>query len=123
MNSQSLEFSEHPTDVFCCLISYLCIVVLQRQIVAYKDYFLSFYENQPDHVQEKIEWILSLIRVTKQLPEKYFKHIEGTKGLYEIRVEVAGNIYRIFSFFDKGNLIVLGNEFQKKNSKNTQTRN
>ncbi len=41
----------------------------------------------------------------------------GTKGLYEIRVEVGGNIFRIFSFFDKGNLIVLGNGFQKKTQK------
>jgi len=53
----------------------------------------------------------------KQVPEKYFKHIEGTKGLYEIRVEADGNIFRIFSFFDKGNLIVLGNAFQKKTQK------
>ncbi len=41
----------------------------------------------------------------------------GTKGLYEIRVEVGSNIFRIFSFFDKGNLIVLGNGFQKKTQK------
>jgi phage-related protein len=46
-----------------------------------------------------------------------FKHLEGTRGLYEIRVEVGGNIYRIFSFFDKGNLVVLGNAFQKKTRK------
>ena len=58
-----------------------------------------------------------MIRVTQQIPEKHFKHIEGTKGLYEIRVEVSGNIYRIFAFFDKGNLVVLGNGFQKKSQK------
>lgn len=57
------------------------------------------------------------MRVMKQIPEKYFKHVEGTKGLYEIRVEVGGNIYRIFSFFDKGNIVVLGNGFQKKTQK------
>lgn len=51
------------------------------------------------------------------MPEKYFKHMEGTKGLYEIRVEVGSNIYRIFSFFDKGNIVVLGNAFQKKSQK------
>lgn len=49
----------------------------------------------------------------RQVPEKYFKHLEGTKGLYE----VGNNIYRIFSFFDKGNLVVLGNAFQKKTQK------
>ena len=90
---------------------------IQRQVVAYKRHFLDFYEKQSDHVQEKIEWTLHLIRITRQVPEKYFKHLKGTKGLYEIRVEAGSNIYRIFSFFDKGNLIVLGNAFQKKTQK------
>jgi phage-related protein len=88
-----------------------------RQIIAYKKYFLNFYSAQPDNVQAKIEWTLNLIRVTRQVPKKYFEHMEGTKGLYEIRVEVGSNIYRIFSFFDKGNLVVLGNAFQKKTQK------
>ncbi len=89
----------------------------EREIIAYKNYFLDFYEDLPSSVQAKIEWTLQLIRVTRQVPEKYFKHIEGTKGLYEVRVEVGSNIYRIFSFFDKGNLVVLGNGFQKKTQK------
>lgn len=58
-----------------------------------------------------------MIRVTKHVPKKYFDHITGTKGLYEIRIEVGSNIYRIFSFFDKGNIVVLGNAFQKKSQK------
>ena len=89
----------------------------ERQIIAYKQYFLNFYKKMPKNVQSKIEWTLQLIRVMKNVPEKYFKHMEGTKGIYEIRMEVAGNIYRIFSFFDKGNLVVLGNAFQKKTKK------
>ena len=88
-----------------------------RQVIAYKNYFLNFYKELPDNVQTKIEWTLNLIRVTQQVPEKYFKHLEGSKGLYEIRVEVGSNIYRIFSFFDKGNLVVFGNSFQKKTQK------
>ena len=89
----------------------------ERQVVAYKDYFLEFYTKQTSAVQAKIEWTLQLIRVTRQVPEKYFKHMEGTKGLYEVRIEVGSNIYRIFAFFDKGNLVVLGNAFQKKTQK------
>ena len=89
----------------------------ERRVVAYKQYFLDFYMKSPKDVQAKIEWTLQLIKVMKIVPEKYFKHIDGTKGLYEVRVEVAGNIYRIFSFFDKGNLVVLGNAFQKKTQK------
>ena len=88
-----------------------------RQVIAYKNYFLDFYEKQPENVQTKIEWTLNLIQVTQYIPEKYFKHLEGTNGLYEIRVEVGRNIYRIFSFFDKGNWVVLGNAFHKKSQK------
>ena len=91
-----------------------------RQVIAYKNYFLNFYKDLPDNVQAKIEWTLNLVRVTQQVPEKYFKHLEGTKGLYEIRIDIGSNIYRIFSFFDKGNLVVLGNAFQKKTQKTPQ---
>ena len=90
---------------------------MQRQVVAYKHYFLDFYNDQTDDVQRKIEWTLNLIKVTTHVPKKYFDHMTGTKGLYEIRVEVGSNIFRIFSFFDKGNLIVLGNGFLKKTQK------
>ena len=94
---------------------------IERQVIAYKKYFLDFYAEQPKNVQAKLEWTLELIRVTRQVPEKYFKHMEGTKGLYEVRVEAGSNIYRIFGFFDKGNLIILGNAFQKKTQKTPKT--
>ncbi len=90
---------------------------MDRQVIAYKTYFLDFYYKQTDDVQRKIEWTLNLIRITPHVPKKYFDHMTGTKGLYEIRVEVGSNIFRIFSFFDKGNLVVLGNGFQKKTQK------
>ncbi|MEO6136373.1 MAG: type II toxin-antitoxin system RelE/ParE family toxin [Ginsengibacter sp.] len=78
---------------------------------------MDFYESQEETVQRKIEWTLNLIRTNQRVPEKYFQHMKTSKGLYEIRVEVGNNIFRIFSFFDKGNLIVLTNGFQKKSQK------
>ena len=45
----------------------------------------------------------------------------GTNGLYEVRVELGSNIFRVFAFFDKGNLVVLGNGFQKKIQKTPKT--
>jgi phage-related protein len=89
----------------------------KRQVVFYKRYFLDFYEFQKKKVQVKIEWTLGLIQDIEIVPEKYLKHIEGAKGLYEIRVQVGSNIYRVFCFFDEGDLIVLGNAFQKKTQK------
>jgi phage-related protein len=88
-----------------------------RTVLLYKRYFLDFYEAQSEDVQEKIAWTLDLICELPRVPEKYFKHIESTEGLFEIRVQMGSNIFRIFCFFDKGNLIILGNAFQKKDQK------
>lgn len=88
-----------------------------RKVVAYKRYFLDFYEEQTDEVQRKIEWTLNLLQTIDRVPKKYFDHMTGTNGLYEVRIEFGGNIFRIFSFFDKGNLVILGNGFQKKTQK------
>lgn len=52
-----------------------------------------------------------------RVPETYLKHLENTDGLYEIRVKLGSDIYRIFCFFDEGKLIVLANGFQKKSQK------
>ena len=43
--------------------------------------------------------------------------MEGSNGLYEIRVEIGSDIFRVFSFFDKDKLIILVNGFQKKSQK------
>lgn len=88
-----------------------------RQIIFHKDYFLDFYINQTEKVKDKIEHVLYVISVADRIPTKFFQHLTGTDGLYEVRVEFQGNIYRIFSCFDEGNLVVLFNGFQKKSQK------
>ena len=45
------------------------------------------------------------------------KYIEGTDGLFEIRVQLGNNIFRIFCFFDGSKLVVLLSGFQKKTQK------
>jgi phage-related protein len=92
-----------------------------RQIIFHKDYFLDFFNNQTGKVKDKIEQVLFVIAVAERIPTKFFQHLTGTDGLYEIRIEYQGNIYRIFSCFDEGNLVVLFNGFQKKSQK-TPTR-
>ena len=87
-----------------------------REIIVYGDYFWAFYKEQSEKVKEKINWTIGLVRDLKIIPERYFKHIVGT-DLYEIRVILGNNIYRIFCFFDHGNLVILLNGFQKKSQK------
>lgn len=62
-------------------------------------------------------WTFDLIEDLERVPETYLKHIEETDGLYEVRVQHGSDIFRIFCFFDKGQLVVLANGFQKKAQK------
>jgi phage-related protein len=88
-----------------------------RQILYFKDYFLDFFDKQTEKVKEKIDHVLFVVTVSDRIPQKFFQHLEGTNGLYEIRVEFQGCIYRIFCCFDDGQLVVLFNGFQKKSQK------
>jgi phage-related protein len=90
---------------------------MARRIVFYKSYFQDFYDAQTEKVRLKIDFVLDLIQVLDKIPEKFFKHMENTDGLYEIRIKVGSNIFRIFSFFDEGNLVIAINGFQKKTDK------
>jgi phage-related protein len=89
----------------------------QRNIIFYKDYFQKFFVKQKNKVKDKIVWTFDLIEELPRVPETYLKHIENTNGLYEIRVQLGSDIFRIFCFFDKGQLVVVTNGFQKKNQK------
>jgi phage-related protein len=88
-----------------------------REIRFFKNYFLDFYSEQTTDVQEKIEFVLDLIRHIEAVPAKFLKKVESSKGLFEIRVKVKSNIYRIFCFFDEEQLVILINGFQKKTQK------
>lgn len=89
----------------------------QRQIIFHKHYFIEFYSEQTKPVQEKIDYVFTLIRTVDRVPKKFLDHMEGTDGIFEIRIEYNSNIYRVFCCFDKGNLVVLFNGFQKKTQK------
>ena len=88
-----------------------------RTVITYKTYFEDFLAKQVQKVKDKILWTLLLIEELQQVPETYLKHIEGAKGLYEIRIQSSNDIFRIFCFFDEGQLIILANGFQKKTQK------
>ncbi|MBC8004287.1 MAG: type II toxin-antitoxin system RelE/ParE family toxin [Verrucomicrobia bacterium] len=90
---------------------------MYRRIIAYKDYFVKFYKSQDSKTQEKIEYVLDLVRFEKQVPVKFFKYLENTDGIYEVRVITTFKSLRILCFFDKGDLVVLINGFIKKTQK------
>ncbi len=86
----------------------------KRELFFFKDYFEKFYDSLDDKVKKKILWTFRVVTELDQIPELYLKHIKNSSGLYEIRVQVGNNIFRIFCFFDIDNLIVVGHGFQKK---------
>jgi len=88
-----------------------------RNIFYYKNFYLDFFETLDVDVKKKFNWTLKLISTIDRVPVKYFQHIENSTGLFEVRVEVGSNIYRVFSFFDKGQLVILINGFHKKSQK------
>ncbi len=90
---------------------------MKREILIYGDYFWEFYQKLPAKVQEKIEYVFDLVRYEERVPVKFLKHMESTDGLYEMRIQVGNNIYRIFCFFDAGRIVVVLHGFQKNSQK------
>lgn len=83
--------------------------------MTYGGYFEAFMRTLEERVQEKIHYGLLLLKTQDRLPRKFVKLIRN--GLYELRTEYEGNIYRVFFIFDDGNIVVLFNGFQKKSQK------
>jgi len=88
-----------------------------RDIIFYKHYFEEFFEPLNEKVKHKIDEVLFMFTIVERIPKKFFDKMDGVKGLFEVRVEYESNIYRIFCCFDRGNLVVLFNGFQKKTQK------
>jgi len=88
-----------------------------RTVIAYENHFENFLKDQTIKVQNKIYKVIEAIETFERVPSKYLKHISGTRGLYEARIKLASNIWRVFCFFDKGKLVILLNGFTKKTQK------
>jgi len=89
----------------------------KRKFIFFRSFFKEFFDSQSERVQDKIDHILFLIAISERIPFKFFRHIKGTNGLYEIRIEFEGNIYRIFCCFDEYYLVILMNGFIKKSKR------
>lgn len=102
--------------------SYICgkktnNIMDDRKIIFYKQYFQTFFNELDAKTKKKVLQVLKWIETIDFIPVSLMKSIEGTKGLYEIRIEYNSNIYRVFCCFDKGKLIILFHGFQKKTQK------
>lgn len=62
-------------------------------------------------------WVLQLVEELDAVPVQYFKKLVGSEDIWEVRVQVGSNIYRILGFLDGTELVVLNHAFQKKTQK------
>ena len=85
-------------------------------IEEFRKYCLSLGDVS-EKMQDKVVKTIQYVETLQIVPEKYLKHIEGRKGLYEIRVKFASDIIRVFCFFDGEKMVILLSGFQKKTQK------
>ena len=66
---------------------------------------------------QKVAWVLQLVEELDVVPAQYFKKLEGSEGIWEVRVRAGNNIFRILGFLDGNELVILNHAFQKKTQK------
>lgn len=91
-----------------------------REVVEFENHFTEFLKKQSIKVQNKIFKIIEAIETLERVPSNYLKAIKGTDGLYETRIQLGTDIWRVFCFFDQGRLVILLNGFTKKTQKTPQ---
>ena len=93
-----------------------------REVIFYKtdgnrspiDEFLDTLAPQQ---AQKVAWVLSLIEDLDIVPGQYFQKMVNTDGIWEARVKIGSNIFRLLGFFDGSQLVVMSHAFQKKTQK------
>lgn len=93
----------------------------QREIVFYKTAngrcpVEDFLDTLTAKAAQKVTWALRLLVQLERVPVQYFCKMEGSDDIWECRMKLGSDIYRIFAFWD-GNLIVLTHGFVKKSQK------
>ena len=68
-------------------------------------------------MKDKILWTFRIIETQSQIPQEYLKHLEGTDGLYEIRVQTGSDIFRFSAFLTTENSLCWPMDFRKRHKK------
>jgi len=76
-----------------------------------------FLDSLESKQAQKVAWVLQLIEELDVVPAQYFKKLVNADDLWEVRVQIGGNIFRILGFLEGDRLIVLNHAFQKKTQK------
>ena len=88
---------------------------MERRILYYKNYFFDFFFSLDVGAQRKIAYVIDILKTQQRPGTNFVKHIR--EGIFELRAQHNGNIYRAFFIFDEGDIVMLFNGFQKKTQK------
>ncbi|MCS2890785.1 type II toxin-antitoxin system RelE/ParE family toxin [Parabacteroides faecis] len=91
----------------------------ERDILYYEHYFIDFFMSLNDGAKKKVSYVLDMLKTQERLNKNFIKLIRD--GVYELRANHNGNIYRAFFIFDDGNIVMLFNGFQKKTQKTPES--
>ena len=75
-----------------------------------------FLDSLPAKVVRKVIWVLSLAEDLDRVPVQYFCKLADTEDIWEFRIKLGSNIYRILGFWEE-HRIVLTHGFMKKTQK------
>ena len=76
-----------------------------------------FLDSLDGKQAQKVSWVLQLIEELDNIPAQYFKKLVNTDGIWEVRVQISGNIFRLLGFLENERLVILNHAFQKKTQK------
>lgn len=76
-----------------------------------------FLDSLTGKQAQKVVWVLQLVEGLESVPRQYLKKMVGTDDIWEVRVQVGNNIFRLLGFFDGNQLMILTNGFAKKTQK------
>ena len=70
---------------------------------------------------KKVAWVMGLVEDLERVPVQYFEKMVNTDGLWEIRIQFAGDIFRFLGFFTTAKFILVVHGFAKKTQKTPQS--
>lgn len=77
----------------------------------------TFLDSLTGKQAQKVLWVLQLVEELETIPRQYFKKLVDSEGIWEVRIQFGGDIFRLLGFFDGGRLLILTNGFAKKTQK------
>jgi phage-related protein len=66
---------------------------------------------------QKVIWVLKLIEEFKMPPAQYLQKLVNTDDIWEVRIQLGNNIFRLLGFFEDETSLILTHGFVKKTQK------